>query len=138
MRDRVFVRRLRSLCRRSLIGLAALSLLAFSGCESTHPPPSQGKPGLTVVVRPGPSTWFTLPDGKTTGFDHDLLTRFARERGVPLNVTFADGAAPLLAQIAHGDAQLGAGGLFQAASVRVAPASPRWHGAPAITRSSRC
>jgi membrane-bound lytic murein transglycosylase F len=114
MRDRVFVRRLRSLCRRSLIGLAALSLLAFSGCESTLSPPPHGKPGLTVVVRPGPSTWFTLPNGKTTGFDHDLLTRFARERGVPLNVTFADGAAPLLAQIAHGDAQLGAGGLFQA------------------------
>ena len=88
MRDRVFVRRLRSLCRRSLIGLAALSLLAFSGCESTLSSPPRGKPGLTVVVRPGPSTWATLPNGKTTGFDHDLLTRFARERGVPLNVTF--------------------------------------------------
>jgi len=124
MRDRVFVRRLGSLCRRSLIGLAALSLLAFSGCESTLSPPSQGKPGLTVVVRPGPSTWFTLPNGKTTGFDHDLLTRFARERGVPLNVTFADGAAPLLAQIAHGDAQLGAGGLFQAASVQAGASEP--------------
>ena len=37
MRDRVFVRRLRSRCRRSLIGLAALSLLAFSGCEARAP-----------------------------------------------------------------------------------------------------
>jgi len=125
MRDRAFVRRLRSLCRRALIGLAALSLLAFSGCESTLAPPAHGKPGLTVVVRPGPSTWFTLPDGRVTGFDHDLLTRFARERGVPLNVTFADGAAPLLAQIASGDAQLGAGGLFQAASTDDAGDSQR-------------
>jgi len=116
MRDRVFVRRLSSWCRRSLIGLAALSLLAFSGCESTRPALPPGKPGLNVVVRAGPSTWFTLPNGTTSGFDHDLLTRFARERGVPLNVTFADGAAPLLDQVAHGEAQLGAGGLLQAAS----------------------
>ena len=119
MRDRVFVRRLRSWCRRSLIGLAALSLLAFSGCESTRPPLPPGKPGLHVVVRPGPSTWFTLPDGTTTGFDHDLLTRFARERGVPLHVTFADGAAPLLDEIAaRRRCTLGAGGLFQAADAR--------------------
>jgi membrane-bound lytic murein transglycosylase F len=128
MRDRVFVRRLRSLCRRSLIGLAALSLLAFSGCESTLSPPPLGKPGLTVVVRPGPSTWFTLPNGTTTGFDHDLLTRFARERGVPLNVTFAEGAAPLLEQVANGEAQIGAGGLFQAAAAEggVAGPPPTW------------
>ena len=124
MRDRVFVRRLRSWCRRSLIGLAALSLLVFSGCESTHPPLPPGKPGLHVVVRPGPATWFTLPDGTTTGFDHDLLTRFARERGVPLHVTFADGAAPLLDEIARGDAQLGAGGLLQAADVANDPKVP--------------
>lgn len=123
MRDRVFVRRLSSWCRRSLIGLAALSLLAFSGCESTHPALPPGKPGLNVVVRAGPSTWFTLPNGTTTGFDHDLLTRFARERGVPLNVTFADGAAPLLDQVAHGKAQLGAGGLLQAASAGTDPKS---------------
>ena len=123
MRDRVFVRRLSSWCRRSLIGLAALSLLAFSGCESTHPAPPPGKPGLNVVVRAGPSTWFTLPNGTTTGFDHDLLTRFARERGVPLNVTFADRAAPLLDRIAHGEAELGAGGLLQAASYGTDPDS---------------
>jgi hypothetical protein len=69
---------LSSWCRRSLIGLAALSLLAFSGCESTRPPLPPGKAGLNVVVRPGPSTWFTLPKGTTAGFYHDLLTRFAR------------------------------------------------------------
>jgi membrane-bound lytic murein transglycosylase F len=116
MRDRVFVRRLSSWCRRSPIALPAPSLQAFSGCESTRPPLPPGKAGLNVVVRPGPSTWFTLPNGTTAGFDHDLLTRFARERGVPLNVTFSDGAAPLLQQIAEGDAQVGAGGLLQTAS----------------------
>jgi membrane-bound lytic murein transglycosylase F len=38
------------------------------------------------------------------------------ERGVRLNVVFADGAAALLARITRGEAQVGAGGLFQSAS----------------------
>jgi membrane-bound lytic murein transglycosylase F len=121
MRDRVFAQRVRSLCRRSTIGLAGVAFLAFSGCESGVPPPQPGKPGINVVVRPGPSTWFTGPNGQTFGFDHDLLMRFARERGVPLNVTFADGAANLLTQIGKGEAQLGAGGLFQEASAATGP-----------------
>lgn len=99
-----------------MIGLAGAALLLFSGCEHAPGPPPLAKPGISVIVRPGPATWFTGPNGETTGFDHDLLTRFARERGVPLNVTFADGAAALLMKIGRGGAQLGAGGLFQAAS----------------------
>jgi membrane-bound lytic murein transglycosylase F len=117
MRDRAFAHRLGSLYRQFLIGLAGFALLLFSGCEQPVVPPAPAKPGITVVVRPGPATWFIGPDGKATGFDHDLLTRFARERGVPLNVTFADGAASLLKKIGSGEAQLGAGGLFRAASV---------------------
>ena len=113
MRDRTFVRQLSCRC---LIGVAGLALLAFSGCEEPLSPRPQAMPGLNVVVRPGPATWFVGPNGQASGFDHDLLTRFARERGVPLNVVFADGAASLLAQVDHGDAQLGAGGLFPSAS----------------------
>ena len=101
-----------------MLGLAGVALLAFSGCERGPLPPPQGVPGLTVVVRPGPATWFSAPNGRVSGFDHDLLTRFARERGVPLNVTFADSAGALLARVGTGAAQLGAGGLFQAASAR--------------------
>ena len=117
MRDRPFARTLASFFRRSVIGSAAFALLMFSGCEqppaNPSPPP---KPGLNVVVRPGLATWFVGPNGVATGFDHDLLVRFARERGVPLNVVFADGAAALLNKIGSGEAQLGAGGLFRAAS----------------------
>jgi len=113
-----------------VIGLAGLSLLAFSGCERALDSPGQHpKPGLNVVVRPGPATWFVGPNGQATGFDHDLLMRFARERGVPLNVVFADGAAALLAKIAGGEAQLGAGGLFHAeprAGNDAASPAPAW------------
>ena len=136
MRDQASVRPSSALCRRCLTGLAALAMLAFSGCERAPLPPPQGKAGLNVIVRPGPSTWYTLPNGKTTGFDHDLLTRFARERGVPLNVTIAQGAAPLLAQIAKGEAQLGAGGLFQAASATPQELDPDRSPAPAWSAGS--
>ena len=114
MRDRAFAC-LAELSRRSLIGIAALPLLLFSGCERAPEAPKPGKPGLTVIVLPGPATWFIGPSGEASGFDHDLLTRFARERGVPLNVVFANGAQALLSKIGHGQAQLGAGGLFEAA-----------------------
>ncbi|MEO9135132.1 MAG: membrane-bound lytic murein transglycosylase MltF [Casimicrobiaceae bacterium] len=118
MRDRAFASRLGGLCHRFLIGLAGFTLLLFSGCEQPVVPPAPGKPGIAVVVRPGPATWFIGPNGEATGFDHDLLTRFARERGVPLNVSFAEGAAALLKKIGSGEAQLGAGGLFQTASAQ--------------------
>jgi membrane-bound lytic murein transglycosylase F len=116
MRDRALVLRCRNLCRRSTIGACAVALLAFSGCERAPPHPDRGPPGINVVVLPGPSTWFTAPNGAVSGFDHDLLTRFARERGVPLNVTLANGASSLFARLRSGEAQLGAGGLFQAAA----------------------
>jgi len=116
MRDRAFARAFRCICRRSTIGVCAAALLAFSGCERAPPHPDRGPPGINVVVLPGPSTWFTGPNGVTSGLDHDLLTRFAAERGVPLSVAFADGPSDLFARLRSGQAQLGAGGLFQAAS----------------------
>lgn len=117
MRDRAFVRCLKSVYRRGVIAACAVPLLAFSGCERAPPASVRGEPGISVIVLPGPATWFTGPNDQVSGFDHDLLTRFARERGVPLKVTVADGAASLLAKLGRGEAQLGAGGLLQAASM---------------------
>jgi membrane-bound lytic murein transglycosylase F len=134
MRDRAFARRLAELNRRSLIGLAGLSLLLFSGCERAPEAPRPAKPGLTVIVLPGPATWFIGPNGEASGFDHDLLTRFARERGVPLNVGFASGAAALLQKLGNGGAQLGAGGLFQAANATTA--AEHGEGNPALAWST--
>lgn len=116
MRDRAFARPLAILCCKCAFGLAVIALLVFSGCEDRQVSRPVAKPGLTVAVRPGPATWFRAPNGRASGFDHDLLARFARERGVPLNVVFVDGAGALMSKIAHGEAQLGAGGLFASAS----------------------
>ncbi|MGA8033229.1 MAG: membrane-bound lytic murein transglycosylase MltF [Casimicrobiaceae bacterium] len=127
MRDRASIHRWQYLRLGSAIALATTVIL-LSGCEQPPPaPPPQA--GLSVVVRPGPTTWFTGPNGHATGFDHDLLTRFAREHGLALKVTFADDAASLMDSVANGDAQLGAGGLFGRETPRVragaAGASPQ-------------
>jgi membrane-bound lytic murein transglycosylase F len=57
-------------------------------------------------------TWSVGPDGQIRGLDHDLLSRFARERGLALRVSFADSAAALLDSVRRGEVQLGAGGLL--------------------------
>lgn len=129
MRDRAFPGRFALHCRRCLAAAAAVTLLCFVGCEQaivfpSRPPPL--KPGLNVVVTPGPSTWFVAPNGQVSGFDHDLLTRFARERGLPLHVSFADGAASLLSKLYNGEAQLGAGGLVAGIAGDDARAALAW------------
>lgn len=134
MRDRALARRIRSLCRRSTIAAAAFGLLAFSGCERAPLSPPRGIPGITVLVRPGPATWLAGADGTISGFDHELLTRFARERGVPLNVSFADGASSLMSRLGRREAQLGVGGLLQAASTE--SNEPETDGARAVAWST--
>lgn len=90
----------------------ALAALAFSACQEPPPlPPAQ--PTLNVIVLPGPTTWFKGPSGTPAGIDHDLLARFAAERGLALKVSFADDANSLVEGVAKGDAQLGAGGLLR-------------------------
>src|SRR6267142_37390 len=104
-------------CRTLIAG--ALVLLA--ACERAplppSPPPQQARE-LVALVRPGPATWFPGTDGEPSGFDHELLLRFAREQHLPLRVIMAPSAADLLRRLAAGEAQVGVGGLFQAASAK--------------------
>ena len=86
-------------------------MLLLSGCEQPPAAPAH-RASLDVVMRPGPTSWFTGPNGRASGLDHDLLARFARERGLALKVVLADDTASLMDSVASGDAQLGAGGLF--------------------------
>ncbi len=87
-------------------------LAAAAGCERQAPPVSQDDGRLVVAVRPGPTSWFPGPDGVPTGFDHDLLTRFADERKLTLTVIEVDSAEALLAKVAAGEAHVGVGGLY--------------------------
>jgi membrane-bound lytic murein transglycosylase F len=103
------------LCRDRPL-LAGIALL-IAACGPAPPPPApEESRELIVLVRQGPTTWFAGPHGELSGFEHDLLARFAREQGLQLRALIAAGAADFLDQIAAGRAHVGAGGLFQAAS----------------------
>lgn len=68
---------------------------------------------LVVAVRPGPGSWFPGPDGKPQGLDHELIERFARERGLPLTIVAVPDAGALLERVAAGEAHVGIGGLYR-------------------------
>jgi membrane-bound lytic murein transglycosylase F len=66
-------------------------------------------------MRPGPTTWFVGPKGDAVGLDRDMAELFARQLGLPLRVISVDSPPQLIAAIASGEAQIGAGGLYQPA-----------------------
>jgi len=87
-------------------------LAALAGCEREPAPPPEDDGRLVVAVRPGPTSWFPGPDGAPSGFDHDVLMRFAAERGVALKVVEVASAEALLAMVSTGEAHVGVGGLY--------------------------
>ncbi|HVO87651.1 MAG TPA: membrane-bound lytic murein transglycosylase MltF [Casimicrobiaceae bacterium] len=94
---------------RAIIAGSALWLAACGPAQNGLPDPATQ---LIVIVRPGPATWFPGPDGNALGFEHDLLTRFAAERKLPLSVVVADSASAWVARLRGGDAHIAIGGLF--------------------------
>ncbi|MDH5287108.1 MAG: membrane-bound lytic murein transglycosylase MltF [Betaproteobacteria bacterium] len=97
--------------RLALLFLACAALLA--GCGSPAPPESLPTDRLVVAVRPGPATWSNGPDGRATGFEHDLVAHFAEEAGLPVAVVPARSAEELATLLARGKAHLGVGGLYR-------------------------
>jgi len=93
----------------------ALPLLfaIVAGCGMRDLPPPEVAGTLVVAVRPGPVTWFPAADGGFQGLDHDLIARFAHERGLPLTLVEVDDAEDLLRTVAEGGAHVGLGGLHR-------------------------
>ena len=104
-------------------GATALAgMLTFlSACGPSPPAPRPLANEIVAAVRPGPASWFPGPDGEPSGFDHDLLVRFAREQSRPLRIISVSSAAELLAKVENGEADIGVGGLFQAGSAKDDP-----------------
>ena len=91
----------------------ALAAIFLAGCQPQSLPAPGADEKLRVAVRSGPTSWFPGPDGEPTGFDHDLLVRFAEERKLKLEIVEVGSAAALLAKVAKGDVHMGAGGLYR-------------------------
>jgi membrane-bound lytic murein transglycosylase F len=112
---------------KRLILWSAVASLAACGPESPPPSPPQ-KPAheLTIVIRPGPTTWVVNGDGAAAGLDRDLAVLFARERGLTLRVLAAENPAQALAQVAGGEANIAAGGFYRPAAGASVDATDRF------------
>lgn len=113
MSSRLFACRIALRARALLASSLCATLLA--GCQPQTPPLPNSTGKLSVAIRPGPTSWFPGADGVPTGFDHDLLARFARSRGLTLEVVEVDSAVALIAKVAAGEVHVGAGGLYSPA-----------------------
>lgn len=92
------------------MGLALL--LALSACTDNDAYieriKEQGK--LVVVTRNAPTTYYEGRDG-ATGFEYDLVSAFAEQLGVEVELVVRDNPAEILAMIAAGEADIAAAGL---------------------------
>lgn len=89
---------------------AALLLSLLAACGEPLPPPAElGK--LIIVTREGPATYQVDGNGAASGFEHDLVVRFARELGVEPRFVMARDHAEIAAMLASGRAHLAAAGL---------------------------
>ncbi len=95
------------------MAISALAAAYLAGCKPESLPPPATDEKLVVAVRPGPTSWFPGPDGQPSGFDHDLLKRFAEEHKLELDVVEVGSAAALLAKVAAGEVHIGVGGLYR-------------------------
>jgi membrane-bound lytic murein transglycosylase F len=92
--------------------LLALLVLALPGCSDNDAfierIKEEGK--LVVVTRNAPTTYYEGRDG-ATGFEYDLVSAFADQLGVEVELVVRDNPGEILAMIAAGEADIAAAGL---------------------------
>src|SRR6266404_1566421 len=101
-------------------------IAALTACGPPPPPPAPQKQAqeLVIAMRPGSTTWFVGPEGGAAGLDRDLAALFAKELGLTLRVISVENPSQLIAQIASGEAHIGAGGLYRPANSSEAGPAP--------------
>lgn len=92
---------------RTLLGL--LAFLA-AGCEYAKPPVVPVSEGgkLVVLTLNGPATWYEDAHGHPGGFEHDLVSLFAKDLGVAVEYDFVESPARAETLLAEGRAHLSA------------------------------
>ena len=99
-----------------LSGIAGFTLL--SGCSPAPAPPPEQSGELVVVTRNSPTTYFLDVEGKPTGFEFDLATRFAAEQGWRVRFEVADSIEAMLESVVKGQAHIAAAGLTASDEMR--------------------
>lgn len=99
-----------SLLRHSAVALMAL-LLAACTPKPLDSPDQTGT--LVVVTRASPATYYISPTGKPTGFEYDLVSRFAEMNGWKLRIETVDDLNELFERVDKGVVHLAAAGLTE-------------------------
>lgn len=86
-------------------------LVWLAGCAPDPVPPPEQSGELVVATRNSPTTYFLDADGKPSGFEYDLVSRFAEARGWKVRFVLADTLDALLETVGKGQAHIAAAGL---------------------------
>ena len=87
------------------------ALIWLAGCAPDPVPPPEQSGELVVATRNSPTTYFLDADGNPSGFEFDLVSRFAESRGWKVRFVLADTLDALLETVAKGQAHIAAAGL---------------------------
>jgi membrane-bound lytic murein transglycosylase F len=87
------------------------ALIWLAGCAPDPVPPPEQSGELVVATRNSPTTYFLDADGNPSGFEFDLVSRFAESRGWKVRFVLADTLDALLETVGKGQAHIAAAGL---------------------------
>lgn len=93
---------------KTILLLAAVSV--HTGCSRIPDSPWQTGE-LVVLTRFSPTTYYLDTDGAPTGFEHDLVRRFAEAQGWRVKFELASSLKELFFRLERGDAHFAAAGL---------------------------
>lgn len=91
------------------MALCALALLSGCGPEPLPSPDQSGE--LVVVTRNSPTTYFLDTEGKPTGFEYDLVSRFAEANGWKARFVVVNTLDEMFTMVRNGQAHLASAGL---------------------------
>ncbi|TDY01012.1 membrane-bound lytic murein transglycosylase F [Thiohalophilus thiocyanatoxydans] len=91
-------------------GLLLLSVSLTACGDDAYITRIQEEGKLVVVTRNAPTTYYVGRDGDT-GFEYELISAFAEELGVELELVMSDNPGNILGLVAEGEADIAAAGL---------------------------
>ena len=89
--------------------------LILSACDKPPPPAPEKTSELIVTTRQGPATYYFNQAGMAAGFEHDLVSEFARQQGWAIRWNLQATAKGVLAQIETDSAHFAAASLTESA-----------------------
>lgn len=101
-------------------GLWAVMLLSsLAACTPAPIPPPEKSGELVVVTRNSPTTYYLNAKSEAVGFEHDLISLFAREQGWKVRFVLAETLPELFDIMSKGKAHIAAAGLSVTAERRL-------------------